>query len=90
MVFDEKSEVQEKDLHDLIKNVEVSDATFVYNLMKNNSIEISYDTKMSLLQLICYYNHEETLHEDWIEERWFQQSMKGNLFSKYSRLEEKT
>lgn len=30
----------------------------------------------SFLELICYYNCDEPLDEDWIEERWFRQSQR--------------
>jgi len=32
---------------------------------------ISESTKQSFLELLCFYNCEDTLPEDLIEERWF-------------------
>lgn len=39
--------------------------------MKQKGIEITNDSKQQLLELICFYNNEEPLPEEWIEERWF-------------------
>lgn len=64
-------------LKETIYNVQVSDAIFVYNLLQTKGGELSEDTKLQFLQLICYYNGEETLDEKWLEERWFRQGVKG-------------
>ncbi|XP_058452761.1 small ribosomal subunit protein mS39 [Malaya genurostris] len=73
MIYSEESKVEETDLQKLIDNVEVTDAVLVYNLLKKNKVEISRDVKQSLLELLCFTNQEETLSEDYIEERWFRQ-----------------
>ncbi|XP_055837549.1 protein PTCD3 homolog, mitochondrial [Episyrphus balteatus] len=71
MVFNEESEVDETSLQNLIHNSEVTDAVFVYNLMKTKNLPIADDVKQSLLELICFYNNEEPIPEEFIEERWF-------------------
>lgn len=38
--------------------------------------EVSDATKQSLLELISYYNNQDPLEEDWIEERWFRQGVR--------------
>jgi pentatricopeptide repeat domain-containing protein 3 len=35
------------------------------------STGVSESTKQALLELLCFYNCEDTLPEDLIEERWF-------------------
>uniref|UniRef100_A0A336MAF5 Small ribosomal subunit protein mS39 n=1 Tax=Culicoides sonorensis TaxID=179676 RepID=A0A336MAF5_CULSO len=77
LVYTEDSKVEEQDLQDLITNVQVSDAILVYNLLQKNGQSISDDTKLKFLQLIAYYNGEDTLDEEWLEERWFRQGVKG-------------
>lgn len=77
MVYNEQSEVDENALKTLISSVEVTDAILVYKLMIQKNIEVPQDLKQSLFELVCYYNHEDTLSEDLIEERWFSQSTVG-------------
>ncbi|KAL5286782.1 PTCD3 family protein [Megaselia abdita] len=73
MVFTEESEVSEQTLKDLIQQCEITDAVFVYNLMKTKGIEIDDALKQSLLELVCFYNNSEPISEEFIEERWFKQ-----------------
>lgn len=75
MIYTEDSQVEETDLRRLIENVQVQDAIMVYNLLKKNSIEVSQELKQSLLELVCFFNHEESLEEEYIEERWFRQGV---------------
>lgn len=74
MVFNEESEVDETSLQNLIKNSEVTDAVLVYNLMKTKSLPISDELKQSLLELLSFYNNEEQIPDEFIEERWFNES----------------
>uniref|UniRef100_W8AZV6 Small ribosomal subunit protein mS39 n=1 Tax=Ceratitis capitata TaxID=7213 RepID=W8AZV6_CERCA len=71
MIFTEDSEVNTDTLHLLIRNSQVTDAVIVYNLLKQKGVEISNDSKQEILELICFYNNEEPLPEELIEERWF-------------------
>nr|XP_014101005.2 protein PTCD3 homolog, mitochondrial [Bactrocera oleae] len=71
MVFTEDSDVNADTLQNLIRHSQITDAIAVYNLMKQKGIEITNDSKQQLLELICFYNNEEPLPEEWIEERWF-------------------
>lgn len=75
-IYTEKSEVAVKDLKDLIADAEVTDAVLVYRLLQQNKVEVPADLKQSFFELICFYNSEEPLDEDLIEERWFRQSVK--------------
>lgn len=42
--------------------------------MKQKNIEVDNETKQSLLELLCFYNHEDPLPIDLHEERAFIQS----------------
>lgn len=77
MVYDETSDVTEDDLKKVIEDAQISDAKLVYNLMKKNGKTVSKETEQSLLELLCYFNDEDTLQEDFIEERWFRQTSTG-------------
>ncbi|XP_058126412.1 small ribosomal subunit protein mS39 [Anopheles ziemanni] len=77
MLYTEESQVETTDLQKLIDSVEVKDAILVYNLLKKNGIEVSDELKQQMLELLCFYNHEDTLPEQFIEERWFRQGTVG-------------
>uniref|UniRef100_A0A1A9X4T6 Small ribosomal subunit protein mS39 n=1 Tax=Glossina brevipalpis TaxID=37001 RepID=A0A1A9X4T6_9MUSC len=73
LIFTENSEVTQQTLEELIKHFEINDAVLVYNLMEQKGIEISSETKQSLLELVSFYNNEEPLPDDLYEERTFRQ-----------------
>ncbi|CAH1403627.1 unnamed protein product [Nezara viridula] len=75
--YNENSEVDEEILKKLINNGFVSDALFVYNLLRNKKIDITPSTKQSLLEFVCFTNEDEPISEDWISERWFLMGMKN-------------
>lgn len=75
-IFTEESEAKVKDLKSLIADAEVSDAIVVYRILLNNKVEIPAKLKQSFFEMICFYNCEEPLDEELIEERWFRQSEK--------------
>lgn len=77
VVYNDQSDVTEEDLKKVIEDVQVSDAIFIYNLLKKKGLSISKETEQSLLEFLCYLNSEDTLQEDLIEERWFRQSSRG-------------
>lgn len=74
MVYNENSQVSEDDLINVLKTGSVSNASLVYKLLKEKSIKISPETEQDLLEFVCFYNSEDTLPEEFIEERWFRQS----------------
>lgn len=74
MVYTEESEVDASSLQLLISQGEVTDAVLVYNLLEQKGIEVSDALKQSLLELVCFYNNQEPLPEEYIEERWFMQN----------------
>ncbi|XP_025415928.1 protein PTCD3 homolog, mitochondrial isoform X2 [Sipha flava] len=71
--YDESHELDENELKKVIEKGVVSDAITVYNLLSKNGIEISSDTQQALLELVCFYNNQDDIEEDWIEERWYTQ-----------------
>ncbi|PNF40197.1 hypothetical protein B7P43_G08271 [Cryptotermes secundus] len=71
LVYDDNSEVDEEALKKVIDDVLVSDAIRVFQLLQKKGQSISESTKQALLELLCFYNCEDTLPEDMIEERWF-------------------
>lgn len=77
MVYNEKNEVVEDDLRNVIDKVQVSDAILVYKLLVEKNGKVSDDLRQDLLELICFYNEEDTLDAEFIEERWFTQSSRG-------------
>ncbi|KAH8284547.1 hypothetical protein KR018_004103 [Drosophila ironensis] len=102
MVYTEESPVDEGSLSQLIAQGELKDAVLVYNLLEQKGVAISSELKQSLLELVCFYNNEEPLPEEYIEERWFLQNNRrrerssktwkdGDLAEKlYEQIEPKT
>lgn len=76
-IYNENSDVSEDDLIKAIKDVQVSDSILIYKLLKNNNVNLSPNIMQQLLELVCFYNCVEPLGEEFIEERWFTQSMKS-------------
>lgn len=78
MVYSEESQVTEEDLRRLVDTAQVTDAIFVYKLLKQKGATgINNNLEMDLLELLCYQNCEEGLSEEFIEERWFRQQQKS-------------
>ncbi|KAL1460616.1 hypothetical protein WDU94_012584 [Cyamophila willieti] len=46
----------------------------MYQRLEKDNVEVGDELKQSLLELVCYYNCEDSLPEDLLEERWFTQS----------------
>ncbi|XP_028132318.2 protein PTCD3 homolog, mitochondrial [Diabrotica virgifera virgifera] len=74
LVYTEDSKVTEDDLKKVIQDIQILDAQLVYQLLKKQGVVISPETQQSLLELVCYFNSDDTLPEEFIEERWFKQS----------------
>lgn len=75
-IFTEESKVEVRDLKDLIRDAQVDDAIVVYGLLKKNNAEIPPELKQSFFEMLCFYNCEEPLDEDLVEERWFKQAVR--------------
>lgn len=77
IVYNENSEVNENDLLECIKDVQVNSAITVYKILEKNAVKLSDETLQSLLELLCFYNGDDGLPDEFIEERWFRQGSKG-------------
>lgn len=79
MIYTEDSVVDADALRQCIANVQVTDAILVYKLLTKNgaTAAVSDDLRQQLLELVCFFNHDDTLDEELIEERWFSQTSVG-------------
>lgn len=75
-------QVTENDLINVMRNRYVTDAMTVYKLLDAKDPEsISAETRQRFLEMMCFYNEEEPLPEDLLEERRFFQNS-GNINNK--------
>ncbi|CAG9853906.1 unnamed protein product [Phyllotreta striolata] len=74
LVYNENSQVTIEDLTKAIEEHRVQDAQFIYNLLKKSEQEVNDKLKQMLLELVCYFNCDDSIDEEFIEERWFKQS----------------
>lgn len=74
VVYTEESEVDTSSLEQIIAQGELADAVLVYNLLMQKGVEINDTLKQSLLELVSFYNNQEPLPEEFIEERWFSEN----------------
>lgn len=77
VIYDDNSEVTEETLQKTINDIQVNSAITVYKILEKNKVKLSPETLQSFLELLCYYNSDDTLPEEFIEERWFRQGTKG-------------
>lgn len=77
LVFTEESDVTLESLTETLANVEVADSILVYRKLTSQGVQVPSTLKQQLLELVCFYNHEDTLSEELIEERWHSQSSVG-------------
>ncbi|KAK9871049.1 hypothetical protein WA026_010007 [Henosepilachna vigintioctopunctata] len=77
-IYTKDSEVTIDDLKYCVKVANISDTILVYTLLKEKSINIPPEIMQDILELLCFYNSEDPLSEEFIEERWFKQSSKGD------------
>ncbi|XP_060532689.1 small ribosomal subunit protein mS39 [Cylas formicarius] len=77
VVYDENSELAEQDLTDAMEKNQVSDSLLIYKILQERNADISAKSTQALLELLCYYNSQDDIDEEWLEERWFRQSVKG-------------
>ncbi|XP_018331049.1 protein PTCD3 homolog, mitochondrial [Agrilus planipennis] len=74
--FTPDSKVAEEDLKHAIEDTHVSDASLIYKLLKKMGAEINNDTQLNLLELLCFYNGDDAMSDEFIEEKWFKQTSK--------------
>ncbi|XP_076332444.1 small ribosomal subunit protein mS39 [Tachypleus tridentatus] len=65
------SEISEDVLRDYIYKVEVQNAITVYKKIKEKNVTLSHETEQFLLELLCFFNCEESSGDEFSEERWF-------------------
>ncbi|KAB7504272.1 Protein PTCD3-like protein, mitochondrial [Armadillidium nasatum] len=69
ITFNEDSDVSEADLLRLINNAQVTDSINVYKACQSKNVELSDDVRQSLLELVSFYNCDDALDTEWIEEK---------------------
>lgn len=67
--YTEESDVSDRTLQENIDSMNVTDAVLIYKILKTRKIDVSNDVKQSLLELVCYYNHNDPIAFDMFEER---------------------
>ncbi len=73
--YDENTDVDEIDLQKCIIRSEVNNSIICYNNLMNKGIDISNETMHELLELVCFYNCEEPIDIDHLDEKWFKQQV---------------
>ncbi|XP_037790424.1 LOW QUALITY PROTEIN: protein PTCD3 homolog, mitochondrial-like [Penaeus monodon] len=73
--FNDESDVSEDTLRELMQKCMVSDAIQVYQICKTKGVTLSDSVLQELLEFLGYYNCEDALDEDWVEERWYRQGI---------------
>lgn len=58
-----------------IQNALLEDAIKVFELLGGVD-NLNDELKLSLLQLLCFYNEKEPVSMEWLEERWFSTATK--------------
>ncbi|KAK6635115.1 hypothetical protein RUM44_000364 [Polyplax serrata] len=69
--YNEDSDVSEQTLVQVINERNVSDAIFIYELLKKKGCDLSEETKQILLELVCYYNEHDREDENNLEAKWY-------------------
>ncbi|KZS11201.1 protein PTCD3 homolog, mitochondrial isoform X1 [Daphnia magna] len=71
----ETTPITEDLLKKYIHTAQVANAIHVYG--KLDSAAISPETRQSFLEFVAFYNEDDQLNQDFVEERWFKSGMKG-------------
>ncbi|CAH2237241.1 jg11211 [Pararge aegeria aegeria] len=69
-IYNDESKVTEEDLRYTIENALLEDSIKVFELLGGVN-NLDDQLKLSLLQLLCFYNEKEPVSMEWVEERWF-------------------
>lgn len=69
--YTKKSEVSEEVLLNAIKQAQIEEARHIYELLEK---DISDKAKLSLLELLCYYNDYQPTETEFLEEKWLRQA----------------
>lgn len=68
-MYTDDSEVDEKCLEKAVDTLNVCDAMLIYRLLVAKKIPVSEELKQNLLELVCFYNHNDPLAFDLFEAR---------------------
>lgn len=77
-----------KCLEEAVRTLNVSDAMQIYRLLIAKNITISDDLKQNLLELICFYNHNDPLPFEMFEARGAMEATKRNRNTETVKWEE--
>lgn len=77
--FDEFDALDDETLMKIIETASVNDAIELYELMTKNNIGVSDESKFALLELLCFFNENEDLAEELVEEKWYSQTADDKL-----------
>lgn len=72
--YKEGVEVGVDTLVGVVARGEVANAVSVYRLCKDQGVGLPDEVLQDLLELLCFYNEEEQVEADWVEERWYRQA----------------
>lgn len=73
LVYNEEEPVSTELLEKFISNTSVTDAIKTFQRLEKENIEVTDELKQSVLELVCYFNCEDSVPEDLLEERWYTQ-----------------
>ncbi|XP_063853262.1 small ribosomal subunit protein mS39-like [Scylla paramamosain] len=72
--YQEGEQVGVDTLVGVVARGEVANAVTVYHLCKNQGVALPDELLQDLLELLCFYNEEEQVDVEWVEERWYRQA----------------
>lgn len=81
-MYTDDSEVDLKCLEKAVKSLNVSDSILIYRLLTAKNETIPDDLKQSILELVCFYNHNDPIPFDMFEQRSLNEANKRSRDAK--------
>lgn len=81
-VYTDNSEVDLECLEKAVESLNVCDSILIYRLLMAKKETIPDDLKQSILELVCFYNHNDPIAFDMFEERSFKEANKRSRDAK--------
>lgn len=81
-IYTDESVVDLKCLEEAVDSLNVSDAMLIYRLLIAKKVEIPNDLKQNILELVCFYNHNDPIPFDMFEERSTKEMLKRSRDAK--------
>lgn len=81
-VFTDQSVVELKNLEDAVESLNVADAILIYRLLTAQQVTVPDNLKQTLLELVCFYNHNDPSPLDLFEERSSKEAFKRSRDAK--------